>query len=91
MKEPIENYMAAGLVIGFIAGAAFGVYEVMQTYNFPPGEAISVCLKNIIGTFGNLGKPMLVEPIRDTALGLIAGGVVGGLVAKLTNRRNKQR
>jgi hypothetical protein len=82
MKDRTFNYILNGLVIGAFAGATFGVYDVMQTHNLSLDEALLRGSRYI----GNFGKPILWEAPRDLLVGIASGGIMGGLIAKLTGR-----
>lgn len=85
MNEKIEKYARIGAVLGCALGVGYGIQDAMRTYDLPFREVVLGSARYL----PNITKPEFWLMTRDILAGLGAGVLVGGLVGKILNLKNK--
>jgi outer membrane lipoprotein SlyB len=84
----LYSYAGIGAVLGGVAGMFYGIYDGLQQTDNGFFEA----LHNITSDDPNIFTKEYWIATRDTLIGVIGGGAVGGLadlVTKVTQRRSR--
>lgn len=83
--ERTETYVRIGASIGCLVGLGCGVHDIMQTYDLTFTQALT----NSIRSIPNVVREEYWIMTRDILAGVGAGGLAGGLIAKIKNFHTK--
>ncbi len=91
----VLGYAAAGSVVGYTAGSAFGVYTVANSQQFNASYGY-ILLGNVVGAASGIGLSALIDPNDNlgffSAILVLSSPIVGSMIAnKLSIDKRKKK